>query len=42
MSNKEIEGLAHSMAALANLFKEMQTIVVEQGTIVDRIDFNIE
>jgi len=30
------------MAALATLFKEMQTLVIEQGTIVDRIDYNVE
>lgn len=40
--NQEIEWLANNMAALATLFKEMQTLVIEQGTIVDRIDFNLE
>lgn len=27
---------------LAVLFKELSVLVVEQGTILDRIDFNIE
>ena len=40
--NKEIEALANNMTQLATLFKELSTLVLEQGTIVDWIDYNIE
>ena len=40
--NQEIASLAQSMGDLAQIFKELNNLVVEQGTIVDRIDYNIE
>lgn len=40
--NKEIENLVQRMNDLATLFKELNTLVIEQGTIVDRIDYNLE
>ena len=30
------------MSELAGIFKEIQVLVIDQGTILDRIDFNIE
>lgn len=40
--SKEIALLAKSINDLAVLFKDLSDLVVEQGTILDRVDFNIE
>jgi len=39
---REIIGLAKSINDLANVFKDLSILVIEQGTILDRIDFNVE
>lgn len=39
---KEIIKVAQSINELAQLFKELNVLVIEQGTILDRIDYNIE
>ena len=40
--SKAIEQVAESVGELAGIFKEIQVLVIDQGTILDRIDFNIE
>ena len=37
----EIQNLAKSINDLAVLFKDLSVLVIEQGTILDRIDYNI-
>lgn len=39
---REISKLALGILEISTIFKEMETLVTEQGTILDRIDYNIE
>ncbi|KAJ3031112.1 UNVERIFIED_CONTAM: hypothetical protein HDU68_006491 [Siphonaria sp. JEL0065] len=39
---KEINEIVKSINGLAEIFKELQTMVIDQGTVLDRIDYNIE
>lgn len=38
----EITRIAKSIEELAQIFKELAVLVIDQGTILDRIDFNME
>jgi len=38
----QINQVAESVTELAEIFKEIQVLVIDQGTVLDRIDFNIE
>ena len=40
--NIEIDKITNKMNTLQELFKDLNIIVIEQGTILDRIDYNIE
>lgn len=40
--DQEIDKLAEGMTTIHHLFKQMNDIVLHQGEVVDRIDYNIE
>lgn len=39
---REIAQIAEGIIELAEIFKDLQTMVIDQGTLLDRIDYNIE
>jgi len=39
---KEIEKVANSMVQLNGVFKELASLVIDAGTVLDRIDYNLE
>ena len=40
--DEEIRKIAESIQELGTIFKELAVLVIDQGTILDRIDFNME
>jgi syntaxin 16 len=39
---REINEIVKSINGLATVFKELNAMVIDQGTILDRIDYNME
>ena len=39
---REINEIAKGIIELADIFKDLQMMVIDQGTMLDRIDYNIE
>ncbi|GAA5941388.1 t-SNARE syntaxin TLG2 [Sporobolomyces koalae] len=40
--SNEISTIAQSITELADLFKDLNSLVIDQGTLLDRIDWNVE
>jgi len=39
---REIEEIAQGIIDLSDLFRDLQNMVIDQGTMLDRIDYNVE
>ncbi|KAF8984682.1 hypothetical protein BGZ46_007283 [Entomortierella lignicola] len=39
---QEINHISSSIMQLADIFRDLQSMVIDQGTLLDRIDFNVE
>ncbi|KAF9268884.1 t-SNARE [Marasmius fiardii PR-910] len=40
--DRELTEIAKSIASLAELFKDLSTLVIDQGTLLDSIEYNVE
>lgn len=39
---QEIEEIAQGIIELSDLFRDLQSMIIDQGTMLDRIDYNVE
>lgn len=39
---REIIGICQSISELADIFRELNTLIIDQGTILDNIAYNVE
>lgn len=42
LRDRELTQIANSIASLADLFKDLSNLVIDQGTLLDSIEYNIE
>ncbi len=40
--DRELTEIAKSIAQLAELFKDLSTLVIDQGTLLDSVEYNVE
>lgn len=40
--DRELTEIAKSIATLADLFKDLSVLVIDQGTLLDSVEYNIE
>lgn len=39
---REINDIAKGIIELSDIFRELQSMIIDQGTMLDRIDYNVE
>jgi syntaxin 16 len=42
MRDRALSEIAKSIAQLAELFKDLSVLVIDQGTLLDSVEYNIE
>ena len=40
--DEDVNRIVKSINELSSLFKQLNSLVIEQGTVIDRIDYNLE
>lgn len=40
--DRELSEIAKSIASLAEIFKDLSALVIDQGTLLDSVEYNIE